>query len=213
MNVAALTSILVVSGLSNGGDNALPPPSLIFPEEDGMNQTAAQIWWTSSTEATAYQFQMSRDSTLFEDLARDTTVTDALYHDEIDEPDGWYHWRVRAMNDTDTSAWSEVRRFYLRFPVGADQPTLQPFTFSFLGNYPNPFGNSTFVRFQLAFPADVSFEVYNLLGQRVDRQKWARRKVGVHNVKWVSENVAPGTYVGVLRAGSESRSLLLSIVW
>ena len=42
-----------------------------------------------------------------------------------------------------------------------------PTTFALRGNYPNPFRQSTAIAFELPQEADVSVEVYNLLGQRV----------------------------------------------
>lgn len=42
-----------------------------------------------------------------------------------------------------------------------------PDAFVLHGNYPNPFNPSTSVRFDLAEPAEVHVEVFNLLGQRI----------------------------------------------
>lgn len=62
-------------------------------------------------------------------------------------------------------------------------------------NYPNPFNGSTSIRFNLAEPADVTIEIYNLLGQKVETLVHGSRPAGSHICNWNASRYPSGMYV------------------
>ncbi len=53
-----------------------------------------------------------------------------------------------------------------------------------LGSFPNPFRESTEIRFELSQPGMVTMEVYDVLGRRIDSQRFMYASAGVHAIKW-----------------------------
>jgi hypothetical protein len=73
-------------------------------------------------------------------------------------------------------------------------------------NFPNPFNNTTSLRFFLPVPTSVLLEVYNLLGQRVVTLVEGETAAGIHTVVWDGFDangrpVATGVYFYRLTAG------------
>ncbi|HTY08828.1 MAG TPA: T9SS type A sorting domain-containing protein [Candidatus Edwardsbacteria bacterium] len=88
--------------------------------------------------------------------------------------------------------------------------------FSLFQNAPNPFGQATALRYQLAVPSAVSLKVYNIAGQLVKTLVDARQAAGMHSVRWCGDdergrNVSAGVYLYRLRAGGKetTRKLVL----
>jgi hypothetical protein len=63
------------------------------------------------------------------------------------------------------------------------------------GNYPNPFGQQTTLRYELAESGPVSITVYNALGQRVATIVEGDHAAGRHEVTWQPHSLASGLYL------------------
>ena len=112
---------------------------------------------------------------------------------------------------------------FLRIPLSpAAEPPRQrvdpvlPPSFLLQQNYPNPFNPSTVISYQLARPAHVRLEVYNLLGQPIRTLVDEVREAGDHQTLWHARDdrgrgVAAGVYIYRIVADgvSESRSMVL----
>ena len=68
-------------------------------------------------------------------------------------------------------------------------------------NHPNPFTTATTLEYELAMAATVSLTVYDAIGRRVAVLADGDRSAGLHRVEWTANGLAPGVYLGVLRAG------------
>jgi hypothetical protein len=73
---------------------------------------------------------------------------------------------------------------------------VMPKEFALLQNYPNPFNPTTELKFGLPVVANVSIEIYNLLGQRVRRLLGEERPAGYHIVEWDGSNDAGQSLAG-----------------
>lgn len=53
-----------------------------------------------------------------------------------------------------------------------------------LGSFPNPFREFTEIRLELSQPGTVTMEIYDVLGRRIDRQRFMYASAGVHAIEW-----------------------------
>jgi fibronectin type 3 domain-containing protein len=63
------------------------------------------------------------------------------------------------------------------------------------GNYPNPFGQQTTLRYELADSGPISITVYNALGQRIATIVEGDHAAGRHEVTWRPRSLASGLYL------------------
>ncbi len=78
-------------------------------------------------------------------------------------------------------------------------------------NYPNPFNLVTYIRFDLAFDADVDCSIYDMLGRKVKTLISGRQTAGYKTVTWNSlneknQNVASGIYIYRINAVGKNQS-------
>ena len=78
-------------------------------------------------------------------------------------------------------------------------------------NYPNPFNSTTNINFELAEPAKVQLDVYDLTGRRVANLLNEQRTAGTHSVQFGAVNLASGVYIYRLQAGTivQSRKMVM----
>jgi flagellar hook assembly protein FlgD len=74
------------------------------------------------------------------------------------------------------------------------------------GRYPNPFNNSTSIRYEISSPGRVRIEIHNLLGQRVVTLVDDYRPTGRYATEWngrseENETVSSGIYFYSMRVG------------
>ncbi|NKB71010.1 MAG: T9SS type A sorting domain-containing protein [Candidatus Latescibacteria bacterium] len=96
------------------------------------------------------------------------------------------------------------------------RPQVQSAAYELYPNYPNPFNNSTVIRFALPQRQAVSLIVYNLAGQQVATLVDGMRATGTYAVQWDGRDdqqraLASGLYFYRLQAGDqlETRKLML----
>ena len=82
-----------------------------------------------------------------------------------------------------------------------------------MANAPNPFHDGTTVRFTLPEAAEVTLEVYDMLGRRVallaDRQPMAAQE---HGLRLSGDDMPSGHYLVVLRTASHSEARTITVV-
>ncbi len=93
---------------------------------------------------------------------------------------------------------------------------LKPIVFNLLQNFPNPFNPSTTIEYHVAKRANVSIEVFNVLGQQVRTLLNEDRNAGFHSIIWDGVNntgsqMSSGVYVYRMTAGQfvQHRKLIL----
>ena len=70
-----------------------------------------------------------------------------------------------------------------------------PKTFSLSQNYPNPFNSSTMIHYDLPQPGLVTLDIYNLLGQKIQRLIESKQPAGTYSIKWDGRDRS-GNFVG-----------------
>lgn len=86
-----------------------------------------------------------------------------------------------------------------------------PATFHLAQNYPNPFGRTahatsgraqTTIRFDLPAAAEVTLQILDLTGRKLETLAAGRFSAGAHRVQWNAEHHAGGVYFYRLQAGN-----------
>lgn len=75
-----------------------------------------------------------------------------------------------------------------------------PIAYSLSQNYPNPFNPSTTLKFGLPKASKVKFEIYNILGQKIQTLINMHMEVGYHTISFDGKNLASGMYFYVIEA-------------
>ena len=78
-------------------------------------------------------------------------------------------------------------------------------------NYPNPFNGATSIEFTLAREADISLEIYDMLGRQVASLLSGKTVAGKHTYHWLANNdmgsfVPSGIYLIRLSIDGHSRT-------
>lgn len=73
-----------------------------------------------------------------------------------------------------------------------------------LGNYPNPFQDTTTIQYYLPEPMPVTVEVFNAMGQQVARLLDRNQPAGLRHVRFTAEDVTSGRYIFRLRADGKT---------
>jgi len=102
--------------------------------------------------------------------------------------------------------------YYLGAPtLSIDSNELLPMAFDLRQNYPNPFNGATSIEFTLAREADISLEIYDMLGRQVASLLSGKTVAGKHTYHWLANNdmgsfVPSGIYLIRLSIDGHSRT-------
>jgi len=103
-------------------------------------------------------------------------------------------------------------RDYLELPTSADERIISsPTVYNLEQNYPNPFNPNTTIQYALSTKQKVSLKVFDLLGREVALLVNEEKEPGTYSVKFDASELASGTYIYRINAGSfsVSRKLML----
>ncbi len=73
-------------------------------------------------------------------------------------------------------------------------------------NYPNPFNASTTIRYALPEEAEVTIEIYDILGRKIEMLVSGKQPAGSHTIVWEAKNVPSGVYFYRIEAGEYSQT-------
>lgn len=63
-----------------------------------------------------------------------------------------------------------------------------------LRNYPNPFNSYTVIEFSLDFPQNLSLEIFDILGRRIETLANSDYDAGIYHIVWKTDNIPSGIY-------------------
>lgn len=104
---------------------------------------------------------------------------------------------------------------YLAVPVdtivGIDDKIIKPDNFRLYQNYPNPFNATTTIRYNLPGASDITIEIFDLLGRKVETLVQGEQQAGYHQVVWDAEGKSSGMYFYRIQAGDfiETRKMVV----
>ena len=84
--------------------------------------------------------------------------------------------------------------------------------FSLRQNYPNPFNPETMITYALPESGEVSFRVYDIVGNEVAKLVAGEQTSGEHSVRFSGRNLASGIYFAVLRTSYGMKCIKLQLL-
>jgi hypothetical protein len=95
---------------------------------------------------------------------------------------------------------------------GVGMPQLMPSDFESISNYPNPFNNTTVIKFQQLRENHVTIEVFDITGQKVATAVNEVFPEGKHLVSFDGSTLKPGIYFYTIESGdyTETRKMIIS---
>lgn len=146
-------------------------------------------------------------------------------YNDADSENEREHQLVWSTSDTNVTPWNDftkLGRFILTGdPISsvhqAEAKYNTPMGFQLYPNYPNPFNNSTNIRFSLEKNSHITIAIYDLLGRRVTTLVDSYYKSGIYQLKWDGRNndqhvVTSGIYFVKMTAGDFSNSLKMAFI-
>lgn len=95
---------------------------------------------------------------------------------------------------------------------GGFEPDDIPNRFALIGNHPNPFNAVTAITYELPEAAEVSLDVYNLLGQKVIKLVDGVEDAGAHRVQWDAASYSSGIYFYKLSVGEKVFTRRMTVI-
>jgi len=93
--------------------------------------------------------------------------------------------------------------------TGRDHPADRIFDFK---AYPNPFNSLTTIEYELQMPAEITVEIFNIIGKQVAFFDKGFESPGRHHLRWNAGGVPSGVYLLKLNASGEKYNHLLHVI-
>jgi len=94
--------------------------------------------------------------------------------------------------------------------VAVDEDT--PVAFAVDQNSPNPFNPTTTISFTNSEASNVSIDVFNVAGQKVDTIAYEFMSAGSHSVTWDASEFSAGVYFYTVKAGDMSKTMKMTLL-
>ncbi|MBN1291825.1 MAG: T9SS type A sorting domain-containing protein [Candidatus Latescibacteria bacterium] len=95
-------------------------------------------------------------------------------------------------------------------PVAVEESA--PAAFAVAQNSPNPFNPTTTINFSIAQAGDVSIDVYNVAGQKIDTIAHAYMDIGNHSVRWNASEFSAGVYFYTVKSGDYTKTMKMTLL-
>ncbi|KAB2842397.1 MAG: cellulase family glycosylhydrolase, partial [Melioribacteraceae bacterium] len=120
---------------------------------------------------------------------------------------GWQNWQTINVENIELPAGKHeltVKFFYGGFninyieffptTVGINEPQIIPNKFELEQNTPNPFNNSTVIRYSIPEDSIVNLSVYSVTGEIIYNIFNESQRAGTYSVNWDTDNINSGVY-------------------
>ena len=118
-------------------------------------------------------------------------------------------------NTVSLAGLSSLARFAAGAPrtkVSNEDTPLLPEAFALHSAFPNPFSSRATIRYELPEAAEVSLQVYDVLGRRVMTLADERKPAGVHETFFSANGLSSGVYFYRIRAGDFTATRRMMLV-
>jgi hypothetical protein len=81
-----------------------------------------------------------------------------------------------------------------------------PREFTLLQNYPNPFNAQTTISYNLTYAAEVTLDIYDILGRKIQTLVSGLQSAGSHDIIWNAGDIASGIYFYKINSNGKSKA-------
>ncbi len=198
--------------------NAALPVQLSSFTGSVIGQNQIRLKWTTASEVNNYGFYVERrraNESQFAEVPNSFIAGHGTTNQPYDYAftdggvsSGAWHYRLRQVDLDGFVHYSD--EILINTLTGVGEQT--PVEFSLGQNYPNPFNPTTSIALSLPVEANVSLEVFDLLGSRVVELASGHMEAGYHKVVFDASRLSSGIYYYRLKAGSFVASKKLALV-
>ncbi|MBU0580995.1 MAG: hypothetical protein KKA19_07435, partial [Candidatus Margulisbacteria bacterium] len=153
-----------LNGLYKRTEGVIEPPSdssfdVIIPLSDSIfyNNSQIKFIWTSSNIAYEYRFQLAEDSLFSKLIIDERNIFDTSYTLASLDYNKFYYWRVSGVTILWDNHFSRIQKIRLA----------NPSNFFIYNNYPNPFNNTTIIKFDVPIKSIIELELFDILGRKI----------------------------------------------
>jgi hypothetical protein len=88
-------------------------------------------------------------------------------------------------------------------PTDVEEPGRPPQAFALSQNYPNPFNAQTTIQYSLSNPSDVTIDIFDILGRKIETLAERIKPAGSHQAIWDASGHSSGIYFYRIKAGDK----------
>lgn len=196
-----------------------PAPQLLSPANDSTGVPIARsLWWDSISGAISYHVQLATTSDFVTPLLdRDDLTSPSVTFSDL-APNTRYYWHVNASNTLGAGEWSPTWNFMTASgPSSVDGTVAGDAGLRLERNRPDPFSETTTLRFTLPHSGQVSLTLYDVRGVVLASLLDNTLDAGSHTFQLDTGSpemtgLANGIYVIRLRTGDGTREILIHLV-
>ncbi|NUN68356.1 MAG: T9SS type A sorting domain-containing protein [Bacteroidetes bacterium] len=189
-------------------------PTLLFPEDGAIiSATTVSLGWKTAKGAFHYDVSIASDVPFQAPVREENGILNPLFLTQLPKY-GTYYWRVRSSNLINTSSWSSTYSMRVDILTSLNQesnistsPKSEVFP-----PYPNPFNNSSIIKFSLAYDEDVNISLYDITGRFIKNIVSQPMKHGIHSVKIDADDLSAGLYIGKVTTGRKNDFIKLNLI-
>jgi M6 family metalloprotease-like protein len=200
-----------VNSNSTNGTNRNRPYGVALEETDMTSAGYRSELWNSTNYGEAVDVWNSGTQTSFDSTGTAYPVT---YLNGTDSTTGGAH-TMTAVRAIPAASAAMACSMFVAVPTGVEgQPQAGPIPEAFvLGNaYPNPAKGQVTISYQLPQAGRATMEIYNMLGQTVQKFDLGYQPAGTHSLNWNSSQQVQGVYFYRLQSGDFSSTKKLVLV-
>jgi len=196
-----------VSGVSGRSaheyDLSIVPVELTYFSANVLDRSV-ELNWSTATEVNnqGFEIEKSADGISFNNIGfvpgfGTTTEPKSYSYTDQSVTSGQYYYRLKQIDFDGSFTYSGV----------VEAEVSPPTVFSLEQNYPNPFNPSTSIQFSLPVDAQVTINIYNLVGENVAEVVSSNFAAGSHKVDFNASTLTSGIYFYQLDAtGIDSKT-------
>ena len=119
-----------------------------------------------------------------------------------------------ATSESDAAGWWFVGHDSLKGTITSNPVAVDnaPSAFTVAQNAPNPFNPTTAISFVTADAANVTIDVFNVAGQKVDTIANEFMSAGSHSVTWDASSFSAGIYFYTVKSADFSKTMKMTLI-
>ncbi|MCE5250286.1 T9SS type A sorting domain-containing protein [bacterium] len=118
--------------------------------------------------------------------------------------------KIPRINGTWYLAEDSFKGIITNAPTAVDENA--PAAFTVKQNSPNPFNPSTTISFTIPEAGNVSVDVFNVAGQKIDTIASEFMSAGSHSITWNASGFSAGVYFYTVKSGEFSRTMKMTLL-